>query len=113
MAPDNRAEDRLAPIGAILVVEAPTGCSLTIEVKGLELTDGYIAADVVKRFKDRLEAYYIEAKKDGEVRWNRIHAVFTETEGVEDFASLTVNGKTENIEIAADDYPVTEGVTVE
>ena len=107
MAPDNRAEDRLAPIGAILVVEAPTGCSLTIEVKGLELTD------VVKRFKDRLEAYYIEAKKDGEVRWNRIHAVFTETEGVEDFASLTVNGKTENIAVDADDYPVTEGVTVE
>ena len=113
MAPDNRAEDRLAPIGAILVVEAPTGCSLTIAVTGLELTDGYTKAEVVKRFKDRLEEYYIEAKKDAEVRWNQIHAVFTGTEGVEDFASLTVNGKTENIEIAADDYPVTEGVTVE
>ena len=113
IAPDNRAEDRLAPIGAILVVEAPTGCSLTIAVTGLELTDGYTKAEVVKRFKDRLEEYYIEAKKDAEVRWNQIHAVFTKTEGVEDFASLTVNGKTENIEIAADDYPVTEGVTVE
>ena len=113
IAPNNRAEDRLAPIGAILVVEAPTGCSLTIAVTGLELTDGYTKAEVVKRFKDRLEEYYIEAKKDAEVRWNQIHAVFTKTEGVEDFASLTVNGKTENIEIAADDYPVTEGVTVE
>ena len=58
IAPDNRAEDRLAPIGAILVVEAPTGCSLTIAVTGLELTDGYTKAEVVKRFKDRLEEYY-------------------------------------------------------
>lgn len=113
MAPNNRAEDRLAPIGAILVVEAPAGCSLTIEVKGIELTDGYTIEEVVKRFKDRLEMYYIEAKEDAEVRWNRVHAVFTETEGVEDFTSLTVNGGTGNIAVEADDYPVTEGVTVE
>lgn len=113
MAPDNRAEDRLAPIGAILVVEAPVGCSLTIEVKGIELTAGYTVGEVIKRFKDRLEMYYIEAKKDAEVRWNMVHAVFTETEGVEDFTSLTVNGGTGNIAVEADDYPVTEGVTVE
>ena len=112
MAPGNRAEDRLAPIGAILVVEAPAGCSLTIEIKGLELTDGYTVQDVVKRFKDRLETYYIRAKEDAEVRWNMVHAVFTETEGVEDFASLTINGGTGNIHVAPDDYPVTEGVTV-
>ncbi len=113
MAPNNRAEDRLAPVGAILIVEAPAGCSLTIEVKGIELSEGYTVEAVVKRFKDRLETYYIEAKEDCEVRWNRIHAVFTETEGVEDFASLSVNGGTGNITVEPDDYPVTEGVTVE
>lgn len=113
MGPENRAEDRLAPIGAILIVEAPAGCGLVIQVTGLELSEGATVEDVVKAFKDSLETYYITAKEDAEVRWNMIHALFTETEGVEDFATLTVNGGTANIPIAADDYPVTEGVTVE
>lgn len=113
MGPENRAEDRLAPIGAILIVEAPAGCGLVIQVTGLELAEGATADDVIKAFKDSLETYYITAKEDAEVRWNVVHALFTETEGVEDFATLTVNGGTANIPIAADDYPVTEGVTVE
>lgn len=113
MSPGNREEERLAPIGAILIVEAPAGCGLIIRVTGLELAEGAAVEDVVKSFKDSLETYYIAAKEDAEVRWNVVHALFTETEGVEDFATLTINSGTANIPIAADDYPVTEGVTVE
>lgn len=113
MGPNNRAEDRLAPIGAVLIVEAPAGCSLTIAVKGLELEEGATAEEVVRRFKENLETYYIEAKEEGEVRWNMVHAIFTQTEGVEDFEGLTVNGGMFNIPIDVEDYPVTEGVTVE
>lgn len=113
MGPENRAEDRLAPIGAVLFVEAPDGCSLTIVVTGLELEAGATREDVVRRFKENLETYYIEAKEEGEVRWNMVHAIFTKTEGVEDFESLTVNGGTSNIAVAVEDYPVTEGVRIE
>lgn len=113
MGPENREKERLAPIGAILFVEAPSGCGLTITVKGLELKEGATVEDVVRIFKENLEAYYIEAKEDGEVRWNMVHAVFTKTEGVEDFESLTVNGGTFNIPVEVEDYPVTEGVTIE
>lgn len=113
MGPENRAEDRLAPIGAILIVEAPAGCGLVIQVTGLELAEGATTDDVIKAFKDSLETYYTTAKEDAEVRWNVVHALFTETEGVEDFATLTINGGTVNIPIAADDYPVTDEVMVE
>lgn len=113
MGPENRAEDRLAPLGAVLFVEAPAGCSLTIAVKGLELAEGATTAEVIRRFKESLETYYIEAKAEGEIRWNNVHAIFTNTDGVEDFAGLTVNGGTANIPVEVEDYPVTEGVTVE
>lgn len=113
MGPNNRENERLAPIGAVLFVEAPAGCSLTIAVKGLELEEGATAEEITRRFKENLELYYIEAKEEGEVRWNMVHAIFTQTEGVEDFESLTVNGGTANIPVNVEDYPVTEGVLIE
>lgn len=113
MGPNNRENERLAPIGAVLFVEAPAGCSLTISVKGLELEEGATVEDVIRRFKENLEKYYIEAKEEGEVRWNMVHAIFTQTEGVEDFENLSVNGGTFNITVEVEDYPVTEGVTIE
>jgi uncharacterized phage protein gp47/JayE len=113
MGPNNRKNERLAPIGAVLFVEAPAGCALTIEVTGVKLEEGATAEDVVKRFKASLETYYIEAKEAAEVNWNRVHAIFTETEGVADFERLTVNGGTSNIPVAVEDYPVTEGVSLE
>jgi uncharacterized phage protein gp47/JayE len=113
MGPNNRKNERLAPIGAVLFVEAPSGCALTIEVTGVKLEEGATVEDVVKRFKASLETYYIEAKEAAEVNWNRVHAIFTETEGVADFERLTVNGGTSNIPVAVEDYPVTEGVSLE
>lgn len=113
MNPDARSRLRLAPIGAILVVEAPTGAEITITVTGLQISDGSTSDEIVRRFKTQLEQYYIEAKAEGVLKWNRIHAIFTETEGVADFEALTVNGGIENIELAAAAYPVTNEVSIE
>lgn len=114
MHPGNRAIERLAPVGAILVVVAPgDNCKLDFVINGLQTEDGATAADVAARFKTAIETYYIEAKEEGAVKWNRVHSIFTETEGVADFSALTVNDDTENVPIDADDYPVTNSITID
>lgn len=112
MRPGNRAVERLAPIGAVLVVVAPTDCTITINVTGLTTTGGATAADIYALFKPALEEYYVEAKEESVVKWNRVHAIFTGIEGVGDFTALTINGDTDNIDIDADDYPVTNKITI-
>lgn len=113
MHPNNRAIERRAPVGAILVVVAPgDDCKLDIVVTGLQIADASTQADIYARFKAALDTYYVEAKGEGTVKWNRVHAIFTDTDGVGDFTALTVNGGTANVEIDDDDYPVTNSITI-
>lgn len=111
MNPDTRSIDRLAPIGAILVVEAPTGCELSIAITGLQLEAGATQDDVIASFKSALDDYYVQAKAEGVIFWNEVHAVLTRTAGVHDFSAMTINGGTENITLEAAQYPVTKEVT--
>lgn len=113
MAPGNRAIERLAPVGAILVVVAPgDDCKLDIAVTGLEIAGESTAADITARFVSALQTYFIEAKEEGAVKWNKVHALFTEIEGVGDFTGITVNSGTANITISADDYPVINEISI-
>lgn len=113
MRPGNRAIERLAPVGAILVVVAPgDNCKMDIVITGLQTEGGATAAEIATRFRAALETYYIEAKEEGAVKWNRMHAIFTDTEGVADFSAMTINNDTANVAIDADDYPVTNSITI-
>ena len=47
---------------------------------------------------------------DGAVKYIKVHALLTETPGVEDFTDLLINGSTDNIHIENDEYPYTENV---
>lgn len=113
MGPNNRTIERLAPLGAVLMVTAPEEGEISIAVTGLQIADASTAKDIVARFKAGVETYYIEAKVEGSVKWNRVHAILTDTEGVGDFTSLTINGGTQNIEIGMGDYPVTKKITID
>ena len=44
------------------------------------------------------------------MKYIKVHALLTETPGVEDFADLLINGSTDNIRIENDEYPYTENV---
>ncbi len=111
MNPDTRSINRLAPIGAVLFVEAPTGCELSIAITGLQLEDGATQDDVIARFESALDDYYVQAKAEGIIFWNEVHAVLTRTAGVHDFSAMTINGSTANITLEAAQYPVTKEVT--
>ena len=110
ISPDKR-DERLAPIGAILTV---TTCSAVyINVSGeVLLEDGATIEAVKTAFEERLKAYFEEAKKEGAVRYTRVGSVLSETSGVLDYKSFTLNGGTSNVTIAVDDYPVVGTTTL-
>jgi uncharacterized phage protein gp47/JayE len=105
MSPGDRLQ-RKAPIGATVTIEAPTAKELNYTFT-LELKAGENQETVLERFKAQLRTYYVEAKKEGVVRYNRVSSILTNTDGVKDFTDLTINGGTVNIDLEEDEYPVT------
>ena len=95
-----------APIGAIVTVAAPTAHVLNYEFT-LQLKEGYGETEVINAIKSALAEYYKTVGVGGEIRYNKVAAIIMETEGVEDFSGLTINGGTSNIQLASDEYPVT------
>ena len=108
MAPDNPA-DRLAPPNTILTVAAPDLVNISYSFT-VTVADGFELSTVVSGFKKQLESYYKTVANDGAVKYIKVHALLTETPGVEDFTDLLINGSTDNIHIENDEYPYTENV---
>jgi len=105
MRPDDRIQ-RKAPIGATVTIVAPTAKEIDYTLL-LEIEAGETQATVLERFKAQLQTYYIEAKKEGVVRYTRIGSILTNTSGVKDYTGLTINGGAANIILGEDEYPVT------
>jgi uncharacterized phage protein gp47/JayE len=82
-----------APIGARVWVESAVAVPITIAVE-LEIEPGYDPTAVEEKVEDNLVAYLqeIALQSDNDVRYVRIANVIFDTEGVSDYASLTVNG---------------------
>ena len=74
------------------------------------MADGFELSTVISGFKKQLESYYKTVADDGAVKYIKVHALLTETPGVEDFTDLLINGSTDNIRIENDEYPYTENV---
>ena len=108
MSPDDRI-NRKAPVGAILTVCAPDMVELTYSLTAT-LRAGYKAADVKEYLKEELQAYYVEAKEENLLQYNRLHAIFTEAPGIYDFADFKVNGAAKNITLEQDEYPETASI---
>lgn len=68
------------------------------------------AADVKEYLKEELQAYYVEAKEENLLQYNRLHAIFTEAPGIYDFADFKVNGAAKNITLEQDEYPETASI---
>ena len=105
VSPSDR-QKRKAPIGATVTIEAPVAKQMEYTFL-LELAEGETEEIVLARFKGTLQTYYIEAKKEGVARYNRVASILTTTSGVKDFIGLLMNGGAVNIELEEDEYPVT------
>lgn len=104
--------DRLAPPNTILTVSAPELVEIDYTIKSIELEDGYAQEEVLKDFKTGLAKYYKTVNSEGEVKYNWVHSVLTNTPGVDDFEELLMNGGISNIKIKLDQYPSTKSVIV-
>lgn len=110
MRPDSPL-DRLAPPNTILTVSAPEIIGITY-VLSVKLAAGYNVDQAKIGIEANLEEYYKVAVKDGEIRYTRIGAVISATNGVEDYSGLLVNGGIENIPISHEQFPETTSIAI-
>lgn len=115
MSPNDTSK-RLAPPDTILTVVTAT--LKTINIAATVLLDPDVTIDPDTHiasnqaiFEASVEAYFSEAKAEGAIRYTRIGSLLSETEGIIDYSSLTVNSGTSNITIASDEYPSLGTVT--
>lgn len=113
---------RKAPVNAYLSVQPPETIDIVIQAT-IELEEGHAMETVSEAFLAKLAAYLPEALEDREVKYTRVHAALSATEGVNDFSDLKIGVKsdgtygTSNIPVtitqlpvaAAEDLTFTEG----
>ncbi|MNC18792.1 Baseplate J-like protein [compost metagenome] len=88
------------PVGATVTVEAVQEMAINVSVQ-VTLSSGYMLEKVKAAIQTGIQSYLQNlAFKDPVVRYTRIANIILDTEGVEDYTALTVNGGTANISVA-------------
>lgn len=111
MRPDSPYE-RLAPINAVIKVEPPATMQISVTAI-VELTDSATLDSVKAAFTDRLTAYLPQAMDDGEIKYTRVAAALSASDGVNDYSGLKIGLKngavvtygTSNITITSKQLP--------
>lgn len=88
MSPNDR-EARLAPVGAILSVVAPSTCAISIKAT-IELEPAATIESVKAKFAPQIALYLAEALDEGEIKYSQIWAVLAGISGVADFKDLQI-----------------------
>lgn len=98
-----------------VAVHVSSARALPIHVQAtVRLSPGGTAERVKTEFVEHLTEYLRTLTfSKNEIPYNRIAYMLLDTEGVENYTSLTVNGKTSDITIAAEEVPVPGEVRVE
>ena len=104
MRPDNPAE-RPAPVNARLDVIPPDTVPIAVRAT-VELLPGSSIEGVQAAFLRRLTDYMPTALEEGEVKYTRIAAVLSATEGVNDFSGLLIGVKSASTQYGTDNLPV-------
>lgn len=108
VSPADRLQ-RKAPIGATLTVVAPEIIRITYSAT-IILSQGHELSYVISEFRKNLLKYYEMAKKDGILKYTKLAATLSATNGVADFTEFLVNERTENIDLRQVEYPETTAI---
>ena len=106
--------EELRPIGADVHIESAVPRSISVDVQ-IHLENGYVLNNVRNLIEERILDYLSEIAFDhtkSVVSTARIGAIILETEGVQDYENLRVNGGLDNIELEDDETPVLDELTV-
>jgi len=109
-----------APVGAAVFVEAAKAITINVSAT-LTILSGYdpaaVKAAAEKAIEDYLKSVAFQGVNDplkqteNDVKYARIASAILDTEGVEDYSNLLVNGGTANIVIGAQEVAVKGAVT--
>ena len=106
--------DAERPIGADVTVVGAESMDIIVEATGVEISSSTTLDDVDAIYRAALDAYVRGAVFGTyEIIYNRIAYMLLAIDGVVDFASLTVNGGTENIQVDDEGAPVLTTVTLQ
>jgi len=100
ISPTSGTGEGKAPIGAEVTVEAPSTVNINVAVT-VTVASGYNSAAVKAAVENNLEAFIKALPIGDDVKYTAIANVIFDTEGVDDYSSLQVNGGTANIAISA------------
>lgn len=105
---------RLLPAGCCELTVKPADTKvISYSCRNLILEEGVTLNQVIQDFKEALRSYYEKAKEKGTVKYNLIHALLTEVDGVLDFTDFLMNNAKENIELDGFQFAATGEVTFE
>lgn len=109
MRPDN-PDERLSPVNASISVVPPSTMNIAI-LATVELLDGYTVESVKTSFASNLSTYLPFAMDDNEIKYSKIYAALSASDGVNDFSGLQIGIKggsmgTNNIQITTTSLPV-------
>lgn len=103
-----------APIGAIVTISTPSILAINIQAQ-FEFEDGYNSVDVLNSLKSKVNTYLSGIKVGGTVLYKAIDTIagsmILSKEGLKDLSNLTVNGGTNNIQLA-DQVAIVGEVTI-
>lgn len=112
MQPDDE-DNRLSAVNAIVSVTPPSTMEIGIQAT-VELSDGYTLESVKTAYMAQLALYLPEALDAKEIKYSRLCAVLSTTEGVNDFTGLrfgvkngdTITYGTTNAAITSNQLPI-------
>lgn len=100
-----------APIGAHAYVVSATGLPVNVNMC-LTLTQGYEKDQVMINLQESLSEYFKTLFRANQVSYAKVGKVVIDTEGVEDYTDLTLNGGTAPISIPRKQVPIVGEVNV-
>jgi len=113
IAPTSGTGEGKAPIGADVTVVAATAVNIDVSAT-VVLTGTKTLQEVQTAFETALDDYLadIAFSSDPTVRYVRVGSILLDTEGVQDYSNLLVNGGTANVTINLDEVAVRGTVTL-
>ena len=111
IAPDGRMGGGLAPIGALVTVDAPEVFEVDIAVT-LTLKDGYTSEGVIENLTNKLKGFLSTFEINtgdrplDRITVTRLGYVVLDTGGIADYSDLKVNERTDYVEIPIGTVPV-------
>lgn len=107
VSPDDRTARLLPTACAKLTCAAATTIQIAYACTGLIIDETTNIEQIKADFKKAVLTVYDKAKTDSILRYNDVRPLISAITGVKDFETFTINGGTENIILAQDEYPQT------